>query len=690
MGFESDLERTLGDAGKSFEGWAEKSGQSLMTNWGYGFQEIMGYKYLKKEVRSIKYGNLAIVVCVTGALFFYAPELSKWMPAKVTLLGFKDVLILKLLHSQLIYKVLAVVVPGAFMNVLGARKHEEIQSYNDRFEMIGLSSGSKKTITDGEGHKIRVMAFPELIRRIEVNEDTDIYLFKPNGNSLDAFMKKRESLEQVFNTNIYKLDYTKSGKNVIQMVTVSDYKKKELVEQYEEQKKFNEKFERIGLVGQGNRKIKAFGGVEEIVRNFPEYLQTEESIINHKKVKIYSFRSEGTQLEDWINRKYLMENVMNELVVDITQDLKDKQLYRVRTISTEDDLKPLYKWDDIKMDDDEAIIVLGEGLLDKVTVNLNDLPHMLIAGTTNSGKSVLANCLIYQLVKKGWHFIGIDFKGGVEFQKFKAFGPVLFERKDVIEILTQLQEEYAARLARFKPLNVEKLSEYHKLVGPEDRLTRIVLVVDELAEMTEKTGDKSVDDEIKAIINQLGSLARLARATGIHIIAGTQRPDANVLGGQIKNNMSVRISGRMTDKEPSIMVLGSPAATRIPEIKGRYMMTTGSDITTFQGYFFEKSHIKAGDYRKGKFLVLEGSETDKKYDIRSVSVLEKHGNENRPTVMNLIDDEDMEELEEVDLYEERADLENYAEELHEGGEPGPVVVTKEILTLDDLEDPDED
>ena len=82
-------------------------------------------------------------------------------------------------------------------------------------------------------------------------------------------------------------------------------------------------------------------------------------------------------------------------------------------------------------------------------------------------------------------------------------------------------------------------------------------------------------------------MARLSRATGINLFLGVQRPDANVLTGQIKNNIPVRMCGRFADKAASEIVLNTTAATALPDIKGRFLYLMGNELLEFQAYYFD-------------------------------------------------------------------------------------------------------
>ena len=124
----------------------------------------------------------------------------------------------------------------------------------------------------------------------------------------------------------------------------------------------------------------------------------------------------------------------------------------------------------------------------------------------------------------------------------------------------------------------------------ENKLPRIVFACDEVAEMLDRTG---ADGERKKLLsqieNRLATLARLGRAFGIHLILATQRPDANVIPGQIRSNMDFRVCGRADSILSGIILGNGDADEQIPkDARGRFI--TG-DGTVFQAYLFDEGRL---------------------------------------------------------------------------------------------------
>lgn len=187
-----------------------------------------------------------------------------------------------------------------------------------------------------------------------------------------------------------------------------------------------------------------------------------------------------------------------------------------------------------------------------------------------------------------------------------------------------LTEENKKRLDLFRELEVKNLKEYnHKT---KSNLCRVAVVIDELAELLDKTGVSKEDKEILSCIEkELSTLARLSRATGINLLLGVQRPDAKVITGQIKTNVPVRICGRFADNSASEIVLSNTKAKDLQDIKGRFLIKVGADTEEFQAYYFDdEKHLKDINREVGDLLIegaaaaLESNSTDNLEDDQFV------------------------------------------------------------------------
>jgi len=191
-----------------------------------------------------------------------------------------------------------------------------------------------------------------------------------------------------------------------------------------------------------------------------------------------------------------------------------------------------------------------------------------------------------QCVKKGAVVCVADFKGGVDFPEvWHRKCRMVFENTDLLEMLTTLVDELERRKDQLRSNGCANIDEYNQSNG--NLLSRIVFACDEVAEVLDKNGLSKEDKElVTKIEGKLSVIARQGRAFGIHLILATQRPDANILTGQIRNNIDCRICGRADNVLSQIILDNTNAADQIPkDAQGRFITVDG---TVFQGYLFDE------------------------------------------------------------------------------------------------------
>ena len=259
------------------------------------------------------------------------------------------------------------------------------------------------------------------------------------------------------------------------------------------------------------------------------------------------------------------------------------------TVSAGDDLPEVLKWKDSYLSPKSFVLVLGESYTGPVTVNLAHIPHILLGGSTGSGKSVLLKLLLMQALHKGAEVYITDFKGGVDFPKvWHEKCRMCFTEENLRYTLDQLVAVLEYRKNAFKALGCPNIDAYNETT--EQPLPRLIFACDEVAEMLDKTGADSERKKLLAQIeNKLSTIARQGRAFGIHLILATQRPDATIIPGQIRNNMDLRVCGRADSVLSQIILDNTGAADQIPkDARGRFI--TG-DGTVFQGYLFDEGQL---------------------------------------------------------------------------------------------------
>lgn len=304
-----------------------------------------------------------------------------------------------------------------------------------------------------------------------------------------------------------------------------------------------------------------------------------------EKALVLKFENRGISITEW-NRQYAeLQTALNCYIAKIEYG-KNLRYILLYTVSAKNTLPQKLYWSDEYLQKDSFVLVLGKGLVEEETVNLNKTPHLLLGGSTGSGKSMLLKLLVMQCVKKGAVVYIADFKGGVDFptmwyDKCK----LIFREQELFEVLTNIVAILEERKEMFRETECANIDEYNQRTKSD--LQRIVFACDEVAELLDKTGlGKEDKDLVLKIENKLSVIARQGRAFGIHMILATQRPDANILSGQIKNNIDYRVCGR-ADKVLSQIILDSPdAAEKIPKtVQGKFLTNSG---VVFQGYLFDE------------------------------------------------------------------------------------------------------
>ncbi|WP_291895116.1 DNA translocase FtsK [Campylobacter sp.] len=225
-------------------------------------------------------------------------------------------------------------------------------------------------------------------------------------------------------------------------------------------------------------------------------------------------------------------------------------------------LKEILESDIYKNAKSELTLALGKDIVgDPFITDLKKLPHLLIAGTTGSGKSVGINAMVLSLLyrnsPKTLRLIMIDPKM-LEFSMYNdiphLLTPVITEPKKAIAVLANLVAEMERRykiMSQTRTKNIESYNEKMKKDGGEP-LPFIVIIIDELADLMMTSG--------KEVEFHIGRLAQMARASGIHLIVATQRPSVDVVTGLIKANLPSRISYRVGQKIDSKVIIDQMGA----------------------------------------------------------------------------------------------------------------------------------
>ena len=225
---------------------------------------------------------------------------------------------------------------------------------------------------------------------------------------------------------------------------------------------------------------------------------------------------------------------------------------------------------------------------DIVTADLDALPHVLIAGTTGSGKSVCLNTLIVSLLYKAspeeLRLLLIDPKQ-VELTPYNGIPhltqPVVTSSAQAVAALEQAAMGMVTRYKTFEGCGVKELSDYNRKA--KSPLPRMVIVIDELADLM-MTSEKDIEESIIRI-------ASMGRAAGIHLVIATQRPSANVITGLMKANIPSRIAFAVASSLESRIILDTNGAEKLSGHGDMLYAPVGGDRKRVQGCYVSPEEI---------------------------------------------------------------------------------------------------
>ena len=228
-----------------------------------------------------------------------------------------------------------------------------------------------------------------------------------------------------------------------------------------------------------------------------------------------------------------------------------------------------------------------------VYVNIESMPHGLIAGATNSGKSVCVNTILVSLLLKNspddLRLILIDPKM-VEFAPYNdlphLITPVITDSKVASQALNWAVEEMERRFMIFASSRARNLQSYNENIAQGiiegDKMSRIVIIIDELADLI-MAASKEVEDSIQR-------LTQKARAAGIHLIVATQRPTTDVIKGTIKSNIPVRIAFKVASFVDSTTILDGAGAEALLG-RGDMLLKISDAPVRLQGAYISDDEI---------------------------------------------------------------------------------------------------
>ncbi len=250
-----------------------------------------------------------------------------------------------------------------------------------------------------------------------------------------------------------------------------------------------------------------------------------------------------------------------------------------------------------KLKKDGIYIPAGKNVMaEPVFLNLTDMPHLLIAGATGTGKSVFLNAmlvsLLYTYSPEDLRIVIVDPKQ-LEFVGFEGiphlmFNKIITQAEEAAALLNYLVKEMECRYALFAKARVKKISAYNESIDRRTtkKLPYIIVLIDEFADLMMKNpvAKKDMDTSITR-------LAQLARAAGISLVFATQRPTTDVIDGTIKNNFPARICFKTADYTNSQVVLGENGAEKLLG-KGDLLYKVNGPMERAQGALVKDEEIE--------------------------------------------------------------------------------------------------
>jgi S-DNA-T family DNA segregation ATPase FtsK/SpoIIIE len=244
--------------------------------------------------------------------------------------------------------------------------------------------------------------------------------------------------------------------------------------------------------------------------------------------------------------------------------IQQTKIERVVSINIKKDSKPIFIHEyknEINSNDLSLIVGMDdEDNLQKA--DLKDLAHLLVAGTTGSGKTVFLHSLIYQLLHKNIELYLIDGKNGYEFGKYKDKVNMISDTEEIIPIIKKVIKE------------MEDRYEYDYI----DKSKTIVVIVDEFVDLIMQN---------RLIEDLFVRLAQKGRAVNIHLILATQRPDSNIMKGVLRSNIPSRVAFKVQKSTESKIILDESGAENL-FVKGDMLFSDGKKIIRLQGFLINE------------------------------------------------------------------------------------------------------
>lgn len=297
--------------------------------------------------------------------------------------------------------------------------------------------------------------------------------------------------------------------------------------------------------------------------------------------------------------------------------------------------------------DAKLMVALGKDIMGKpMYTEINNTPHLLVAGATGSGKSVCINSIIISILMRAKpnevKLVLVDPKK-VELSMYEdiphLLTPVVTNPKQANEILKKIVAEMEERYEKFRETGTKNIAGYNAYIekrnlkseDKKQKMPFIVVIIDELADLM-LVAAKEVEDSIMRI-------TQMARAAGIHLIVATQRPSTDVITGVVKANIPTRISFAVASSIDSRTILGTSGAEKLLGKGDMLFLPTGENTPIrIQGTYISDSEIgKVVDYVKNEQPVVYDKRMNINEETQGITNMVEHDAKEEPLYNQIVE-----------------------------------------------------
>lgn len=289
--------------------------------------------------------------------------------------------------------------------------------------------------------------------------------------------------------------------------------------------------------------------------------------------------------------------------------------------------------------------------------------HLLIIGGTGGGKTIAEHGVIQRLAQAGWRTWLVDGKR-IEFIGYRDWENVELLAQRVDHQIRVLKQAHATMEARYDLIERGKvrIEDLDPVAVVIDELTSLLMAVKRRYQETKTKGMPTKDP----VLDWVADIARLGRSSKMHLVLGLQRPDASIMGGEMRDNFGGRISlGKLQSKEASMMMWDDPAiGVSVPNIKGRGVSYINGHLGMLQGTFTANPDPNHDDYHPGMVEMMRPK--DQIYTRKTIADPEPTGEDEELTWNDIItadilaEDGTPTEFDPVSSEESKAMRQNYA------------------------------